>query len=199
MAKADGSESADLITHEEVEHWSVEALKDYCRNRGYKVTWSKKELVSRVYFLYNNQVPEQQTIKQQELSRKKDYKELVSSRYPTPDPANIKKWTSEKEGVKLWPPVTYIDIHWFLKNNGSTGLSQEDLTAYKTGKAYSYFSCDWLQEIFYSAVNKTSECCFVKAKCTPSTRVNDEPHLLWIKIVKKTGEIISAYCTCVAG
>lgn len=188
----------DLITHEEVEHWSTEALKDFCRKRGYKVTGLKKELVSRVYFLYNHQVPEEPDAKQQEASRKKDYKSLVNFKYPATDPFSLKRWVGEKDGLKNWPPVTYIDIHWFLRRNGSVGLTDEHLTAYKNGKAYSYFSCEWLQEVFHTSIQKSPNCCFLKAKCKPSTRINDDPHDLWVKVLN-TGEVVSAYCSCMAG
>ena len=129
------SEAEDLISYDEVERWSVEALKDFCRRRGYKVTGAKRELVARVFCLYNQEVPEEPTAREQEISRKKDYKSLVNFKYLAPDPIGLKRWQSEKEGLKNWPPVTYIDIHAFLRNNGSVGLTTEGLTAYKTGKA----------------------------------------------------------------
>ena len=42
---------SDLITLEEVKIWTVEALKDFCRKRGFKVSGSKEELAARVYCL----------------------------------------------------------------------------------------------------------------------------------------------------
>ena len=70
MATGGGSE--DLITCEEVESWSVDALKEYGRKRNYKVSGSK-ELVARVYVLFNNNVPEEPAAKEQEASNKRDY------------------------------------------------------------------------------------------------------------------------------
>lgn len=189
----------ELISHEEVEMWSVSNLQEYCERRGYHKTGSKKVLVSRVYMLYNNNVAELPGRREQDISRKKDYKSLVNSAYPATDPTKLQKWLGEKEGLRLWPPVSYLDIHWFFQQNGSAGLSKEQLTAYKTGKAYSYFQCNWLKEVFYSPLSKAHKCCFLKAKCTPSNRVNDVPHNLWVKIIKESGDIVSAYCTCVAG
>lgn len=199
MESNDSEQQEDIISHDVVETWNVDALKDYCRRRGYKVTGSKKELVSRVYFLYNSRISEEPGAKQREASRKKDYKELVNASCLAPDPNTLKKWTDEKSGIKLWPPITYIDIHMFFKKNGGLGLSKEELTAYKTGKAYSYFSCDWLKEVFYTAINKHHKCCFLKAECVPSDRINNPPHLLWVKIFKESGDVASAYCTCMAG
>ena len=45
----------------------------------------------------------------------------------------------------LWASLTF---NVFSRSEGSTGLAQEPLTAYKEGKAYSYFSCDWHKEVF---------------------------------------------------
>jgi hypothetical protein len=60
----------DLMTHTEVETWSTEALKAYCRKRELKCRGSRKELVSRVYTLYNAEVPEVPAAKEQGLSKK---------------------------------------------------------------------------------------------------------------------------------
>lgn len=196
---AESLDTNDLITHEEVEMWSLEALKDYCRRRGYKVTGSKKELVSRVYFLYNNETPEQPGAKEKEVTMKKDYRSLFKMRGEAPDPFKITSWIDEKEGIKNWPPVSYVDIHWHMCKNNSVGLSKEAMTAYKTGKAFSYFSCEWLKEVYYSPISRKHECCFLKTICVPSNRVSDIPHSLWVKLMKKTGEVVSAYCSCVAG
>ena len=45
---------SDLITLEEVKCWTVPSLKV----RGYKVSSTVDELQARVYFLYNQQIPE---------------------------------------------------------------------------------------------------------------------------------------------
>ena len=37
------------------------------------------------------------------------------------------------------------------------------------------------------------------AKVTPSQRVTDKPREAWVAINKKTGAIVTAHCTCMAG
>lgn len=192
------AEQMEKISYGEVETWCVDALKDYCRKRGYRISGSKKELVARVYVLYNNNAEELPGARVKELSRKKDYKEIYSAQHIAPDPMKLENWVKEKSGMKNWPPVTYVDVDIFMRKHGSVGLSSEGLTAYKTGKAYSYFSCDWLHEVFYHPITKKHQCCYLKANCLPSNRINDSPHSLWIKTLK-TGEVVSAYCSCVAG
>lgn len=190
---------SDLISHEMVESWTIEALKEFCKLRGYKCTGTKKELVSRVYFLYNNQTPELPGTKEVEMSKKKDYQKLHNMFHSSPDPLKLQKWISEQEGMRSWPAISYVDIDWFMRQNGSVGLTREVMTAYKTGKAFSYFSCDWLREIYYSPISKHHSCCYLKTTCVPSNRLNDPPHAVWVKVIKKTGEIVSAFCSCMAG
>jgi hypothetical protein len=46
IAEKDKMTESERITYEEVETWSVEALKDFCRKRNFNVTGSKKVLVA---------------------------------------------------------------------------------------------------------------------------------------------------------
>lgn len=78
MATASQIINYDLISLEEVKLWSINALKEYCRRRGYKVTGTKEELCARVYFLYNNQTPENPTAAEELENCKQDYKAIYS-------------------------------------------------------------------------------------------------------------------------
>ena len=189
----------DLISLAEVKTWDTEALKDFCRKRGYKVSGTRDELSARVYFLYNNKVPEEPGAKEKEASQKADYKALLrAGPAVTTDPAKFSKWIGEKEGMNKWPPISYVDITQFVTSKGCR-FASATLESYKTGKGFAYFYNDWLQEVFYHHINKDSPVCYLKTVCTPSNRLSDDPHSLWIKVNKKTGTIYSAYCTCVAG
>lgn len=189
----------DLITLDEVKLWKLDALKDYCKKRGYKVTGTREELCARVYFLYNKETPEDPTAAQVERAQKHDYKKLYSEGPGAiSNPDRLKKWIPEKDSMKHWPPISYIDICSFVQRHGCS-LSKEVMTSYKTGKAYSLFYNSYIQDISYHEINKGHPCCFLKSDCKHSNRVNDPPHNIWIKIEKESGNICSAYCTCVAG
>ena len=189
----------DLISLDEINMWSIDAMKEFCRIRDFKVSGTKKELAARVYTLYNCGVTEKPSAKEMEASRRIDYKSLLNSEHPTQDPFKLSKWLGEKAGMKLWPPINCVDIDWFLKTNNGVGLTREGLSSYKSGKAFSYYYCDWLQEIFYAPMSKQQPCCYLKTECIPSNRLNNPPHKLRVKVKKETGEVISAYCSCVAG
>lgn len=70
---------------------------------------------------------------------------------------------------------------------------------YKIGKAFEYCSANFIKEIFFHSVSSTSPICFVIAKCTPSQRVTDENHTMWVAISKESGCVKSAFCSCTAG
>ncbi|KAI8511919.1 AP-5 complex subunit zeta-1 [Branchiostoma belcheri] len=40
---------------------------------------------------------------------------------------------------------------------------------------------------------------FVKTTCTPSQSIRNIPHTCWVAVDKKSGRILSAYCSCLAG
>lgn len=190
---------SDIISLDEVDMWTTDSLKDFCRRRGHKVSGTKSELRARVYCLYNQQIPEDPTAAEQILSKKQDYKQLYSAGpgYDV-DPARLKLWLSEKEGMSQWPPTNYVDMVKFIQKNGCS-FSKAALTSYKTGKAYSLFQNDYIQEVYYHGIKKIHPCCFLKATCKRSNRINDPPHDVWVKIAKSSGEVISAYCTCYNG
>lgn len=189
----------DLISLAEVKLWNVEALKDYCKKRSYKVSGTKEELCARVYFLYNKEVPEDPTVAEELKSRKLDYKSIYStgSGYFV-DPDRLKKWQTEKESMSKWPPVSYIEISRYIQLKGCS-ITKEALTSYKTGKAFSLFYSNYILEVFYHDIRKDHQCCFLQAECKRSNRVSEPNHKAWVKIIKQTGEICSAYCTCFGG
>ena len=69
------------------------------------------------------------------------------------------------------------------------------------GKAFSYFASQesWIKEVWYHPVSDDSSVCLLKSSCTPSQRISQIPHKLWVCLHKKTGAVERAYCTCSAG
>ena len=70
---------------------------------------------------------------------------------------------------------------------------------YKLGKAYRYFSCEFVREISYFDLAITD-----LSKVVPCQRINNKPCAVWAILQKDTvdqpgGDILSAYCTCTAG
>ena len=110
-------------------------------------------------------------------------------------------WLSEEQGIFMWPSMYYHDIAIYLKHLAPEFLNRLE-AEYKLGKAYRYFSCDFVRKVLYSEVS--DELCILKCKVIPSHSMNNKPYDVWAvlrrdKNEKPGGEILSGYCTCVAG
>jgi hypothetical protein len=119
---------------------------------------------------------------------------------PDPMAVLVNGWEGEMVSRVKWPCTMISDYLRKQEDNmDKIPLRQRLLSDYKEGKAFSYFASKFLMEILYHQISPLSEYCFLKAKCTPSYAVHDDPHDVWVCIHKKTGAIYSAYCTCFAG
>lgn len=113
-------------------------------------------------------------------------------------------WTGEKDGITKWPSVYIMDISDYLNTKNPEELMKRLLNEYKEGKAYRYFTGDWVKEICYHNINSNSDKCVVKSKVTPSQAVNNKAYDVWVVLKKDTGnipggQVLRAYCTCTAG
>ena len=162
-------------------------------------------LFPRAYGVYCDKVDADPELEHKERSVLEDYSsKLVVDDTVVPDPLTLKvNWKGEAIGITSWPSVYYSDIASFM------GLTQSDFikrmeSEYKQGKAYRYYKCDFVREIFFNHISEDSPYCILKCKVVPSQRVNNKPYDVW-SVVKKDkiqepgGEIFSAYCTCTAG
>ena len=183
----------------------VDELKNFLRLRGLKVSGRKEELVARAFVAIENNVQIVQTAEEVEAVIRKQYLAKLTvalsdkDTEEIPDPFKLSEgWISEEEGVKLWPPTLYPDIFNFLAFHPSE-LASNDLSDYKTSKGYSYYERGWLKPLSFNEISSASQLCLLKTTCRPSQRISDVPHKLWVCIVKKTGKIMSAHCSCMAG
>ena len=84
-----------------------------------------------------------------------------------PDRLEIEKdsWMSESQGIFNWPSLYYHDIAKYLDHLASIFISQLE-SEYKLGKAYRYFRCEFVREIFYFDLANT-DLCNLKSKVVP--------------------------------
>ena len=186
--------------------WRVDSLKLFLEKRGLGKDGSKAELAALCYSANKLKLPlkitSEEAIKQNSLS----YKALLScssttytcEHFSIPDPYTVNNgWCDEKEGISHWPPIYLSDITIFLSRNSSSHTCNY-LSEYKSGKAYQYFSNNWLKEVFFHPLS-TNHCCILRAQCSPSQRLNDTDHCVWVCVHKESGKVMSAYCSCAAG
>ena len=75
---------------------------------------------------------------------------------------------------------------------------------YKEGKAYRYFTDEFIKEISIHSISTISDYCILKTKCTTSQRISARAYDVWAILRKDEGdspggEVISAFCSCTAG
>ena len=149
-------------------------------------------------------------LNQEEIAKRNlaEYKsKLIVEGVTLPDPLGIKKslWIGEKDGIQTWPSVYIMDISQYFENViDSSDLIHRLHCEYKEGKAYRYFTDEFVKEVLIHPISESSKYCIKKTKCTPSQRVSAKPYDVWVVVEKDTpihpgGQILSAYCSCTAG
>ena len=162
-----------------MENGPIETL---LKKRGLKVSGREEELVARVFAAAEQNMP----VFLDAASRV----------------AQTQRERESLNGMTKRPPILLSDITLYLMKDhpaNDISLQKRLLNEYKEGKAYRLFSAGWLKQIYIHPVDNNCNYCFLKAECTPSMKINDVPHIVWICAKKESGEIHSAFCTCTAG
>ena len=121
-----------------------------------------------------------------------------------PDPISTKTgWIGEKNAITKWPTMIYKDMAAYFELSGPRFIAQLE-REYKLGKAYRYFSGEFVREIYYHEIQKDHPYCFLRCRVMPSHRTSAKNYTVWACLVKDKGDfpggkILSTYCTCVAG
>lgn len=198
---SEASEQYDTFTR-----MDTQALKLYLQRRGMSGIGRKELLVARVFAAHEMGIDVRQTLPERQVLLESDYKNLlVSEEGPLPDPMYElnQGWLNQQEGMKYWPPTrmpligVYFGKHDTIVDKVS--LTKRLMCDYKEVKGYSYFASEFVFEIYFHHIDDTSKYCFLKSKCTPSQRIRDIPHEIWVAIEKETGLVHTSYCTCIAG
>lgn len=186
--------SYDLFTR-----WSSAALQDYCRERGFPTTGTLSDLAAMAYTAYRTKAPVQMSQVDQIKLAKLQYQDKLKlpSGQSIPDPLSIDHgWEGEATGLYKWPNITYADIVSYL--NTRSGLdAQTTLNKYKEGKAFSFFSSQFVKEVMINCISDSIV--LLKTCVTHSTKMNEPPHKTWACTSYPEGDILRAYCTCTAG
>ncbi len=99
------------------------------------------------------------TAKEVEKTLSVEYNTKINS-YGIPDPFLLKNgWLKEESGICNWPPTSYPEIFNFLSFHPSE-LANNDLSDYKTSKAYSYYANGWLDTLEFNEINQVSSIVF---------------------------------------
>ena len=167
----DSSKMEDI---ELIKSMKVQELKDFLKLRGLKVSGKKSELVARSFVAVENKVPTVKNAEEIQEEIKNEYQhKLLFEGESFPDPMKlVDGWVNKEGGVSLWPQIPMVYIIKFLMLDNDA----EDLSDYKSSKAYSYCKRGWFGEIFYHPISESTDLCIIKSDCRPSQRINDTKH-----------------------
>lgn len=195
------------MTLETFKLWKTNALKSFLSARKKSVDGTFDELASRAFVAWEDGVLEDMDAEHKERCLDKEYKaKLILDGTVSPDPFSIKSgWIGETaNGLSKWPSLYFHDIAEYLKSKSSGNLMNRLVNEYKEGKAYRYYSCGWVKEIFIHSISPMTKYCILKTKVTPSQRLSLKPYDVWAIVQKDFpdhpgGTIKSCYCSCTAG
>ncbi|XP_046333004.2 uncharacterized protein LOC124115889 [Haliotis rufescens] len=186
--------------------WTVTSLKAFLSLRKKSVEGNHDELVARSFIAWEEKTPVNIDAEHEERKLLSEYKEkLLVDGQVLQDPFSLDVgWIREEEGINMWPSVYITDIASYLNERTPEDLVRQIINEYKVGKAYRYYSCDWVKEILYHNIRDNSSLCLLKAKVMPSMSLNSPAYAVWAAIAKESGtqaggRVLSAYCTCTAG
>ncbi len=99
-----------------------------------------------------------------------------------------------KNAITTWPTLDLGKIFAFILSKKE--FDNEYVGKYKLCKAYSYFASGFVGPIF---THSSPEHIILKCQVTPSQKVRDEAHNVWVGIKKLDSTICAAWCSCTAG
>ena len=163
-------------------------------------------ILFRAFVSYSENINVDPNLEEQERNLSNEYQEKLKIKNEiVPDPLSIKQgWLGENSGIPKWPSIFYNNIANYLSILGKEFITQLE-REYKLGKAYRYYTCKFLREVFYHKISDSSDYCILKCRVIPSHNTSMTPYFTWVICTKDKGDddpggiIHSAYCTCIAG
>ena len=165
---------------------SLGELQDYLSVRKLSISGRKRELVA-----CEQGAPI--TISDNELKKKPrdEYNERISALDIDPMVVSPDLW---KDDRTTWPPLDLGKIFAYILSKKE--FESDYVGKYKLCKGYSYFASGFVGAIFSYG---SAEFIILKCKVTPSQKVRDQAHDVWVGVKKLDSTICVAWCSCTAG
>ena len=85
------------------------------------------------------------------------------------------------------PAFTVVNLAKYIEKSGKDRA---------LNRGYKFYMENYVHDVWVSG---KLDMFFIKAKCYPSQKKNDEAHKLWVEINQATADISRAFCSCKAG
>ena len=165
------AELADL-TLDDFKTWTTVNLKAFLHLRGKNSEAGQESLAAKAFSAWCNKVSVNPEPEHNKRCTREEYKAklVINKDIVIPDPLTLKSgWIGEVKGIQNWPSTFYTDIANLFS------LTQPDFTKrleseFKQWKAYQYFSCKFVREIYINELNKQTPVCILKCKVSAVSR-----------------------------
>ena len=191
-------------------------LQFYLQQRGLPSSGTHGSLAARALIAYEQKVEVTPTAKQIASNLQSEYKRLLKKHDIPHDPLVESNDFIFEDDLKKWPKTNIGQIFSYFLD--SKAFAVEYIGQYKLRKAYSFFGSGFVDKIFVRSldenlnknknlninlnknlnINLNKNLTLIKSSVTPSQRINEDKHKLWI-LFSADHNIITAHCTCTAG
>ena len=198
MSDSEGEVEVEVLpTKEELMKWKKPDLQEWLSVRGEKKTGNKSVLVGRILRLIETG-KDSDDVSDEECAN--------TATATAPDFNSVQNW--EKLQTTHIPGIREQDIeNYFIYRKHPLGNRKINCQRQFT-KSKKFSAEQYLFDIAFSGINSESDYCYFKSKCKPSMKgavlvgpagqcANN--YSLWVRVVKKTGQVDAAYCDCKAG
>ena len=189
-------QAEETLEYQDFVNWTVTSLKDFLALRGLKQTGKKAELVARAFGAYELKAPKKFSQEEIDKKIKEEYQQRLKKHGINADPNNIGKgdW---KDNVQEWPQIDDGMLFSYILKVKAVDV--EYIGKYKDQKAYSYWLSGFVDTVYHASCN--NNILFLKANVSPSQKLNDDPHQVWICTQGPSDKvkILTSWCSCIAG
>ena len=185
-----------VLEYDDFLHWTVSSLKEFLALRGLKQSGLKAELIARAFGAYELNVPKKFT--QEQIYDPGRVREKVGIKRHRNRPKELpdETWADD---VQQWPKIDDGKLFSFILRVKAVDIDY--IGKYKDQKAYSYWMSGFVDTVFVAKCPSDSKFTFLKGNVSPSQRLRDDPHQVWICVEgeKTDCRVVTSWCTCTAG
>ena len=113
------------------------------------------------------------------------------------DPCTVANLINFVKDMSHWPPIEYCHMFCYFVDRPGV-YTRQQMLQWKQLDAYFYFTSGFVRTVEIWDLRNTSECVILKALLNPSMKTPVYANNAWVA-TKKSGDIVVAHCTCIAG
>ena len=171
---------------------STGELRFYLRQRTLTCHGNHADLAACALVAFEQNLPIKETAETLLFTLQREYSDIFLVLWYDRKSLGDGSW---QENVFKWQKVHIGQILGYILENKAFSTDYIGQLQYKVRKA-SFFKSGFVHKVYVKTIN--AEGVLLKAAVTPSQRIRDESHKVWV-LIKLSGEVACGYCTCKAG